>query len=295
MTLMLGVSWIDLMLLGGVFVTSRLYIREKKKTRFVQGFFGKEFLNALKLRDGILFLRFDSSGDADFYFAPWSHKDETFFYIELPKEDGKEKVHYKVRKEDLFRLRGRLNLALVVEDSIAAVPPKVMQIFSQLSPGEKARFLNGYIRYHSNKIRRERILQELRFPENKEDVEALKEQLAQVDREMEEIKEKWGAIIQEADIDGTIVLKDESEKKWIFLRPVRIDEISEYLEAVKPDEITYTARKILLDWQQTVLESLKKLVLPSKNKTSGRSSFMTMILLVGALAFLLLMLMGRIW
>lgn len=291
-----GVSWMDIMLFAGLLLVTMLYSKEKKKTQIVRNFFGPEFLKALVARDGILFLRFDSSGDSDFHFVPWTNKDETFYYIELPRGDGKEKEYYKVRKKDLFRLRNRLNLAIVVEDSIAAVPPKVMQVFSNLSPGEKARFLNAYMEYHSLKNQREYILQRLRFEalEKKPDeVESLKEQLNNINREMEEIKEKWSAIIQEVDLDGVIVLEDKKDKKLLILRPIQLDEISDYLEATRPDEIIYTAKKIFLDWQQIALESLKKLVNPVKNTKSSKGSMLTTILLMGGLVFIVLMLMGR--
>jgi len=279
----------NILLLGGMGTMAMLYVREKGKTRVVRNFFGPDFIDALQHRDGILFLRFDSSGDSDFKFVPWSHKDESFYYIELKRGDGKEKIHYKVRKKDLFRLRNRLNLAIVVEDSIAAVSPEIAKTFSNLSPVEKSRMLNSYIKYHSLKTRKENLLQALRFESNPDKIESLKQQLEEIEKEMAEIREKWSAIIQEVDLDSVIILPDEKEKKLTILRPVRLDEVSDYLEATRPDEIVYTAKKMFIDWQQIALESLKKLVMP-KGKPTSKSSLLTTILLVlgGILVFFLM-------
>jgi len=283
---------LDIMLLAGMGLMAMLYVREKGKTKVIMSLFGQEFIKSLRTRRGILFLRFDTSGEANFHHAPWTHKDESFYYIELQRGGQKEKFHHKVRKKDLFRLGNRINMAIVVEESISSISPEIAKVFSDLSSVEKARMVNSYIKYHSLKAREENLLQALRFEANPEKIESLKTQLEEIHKEMASIREKWAAIVQEVDLDSVIVIPDEKEKKMIILRPVRIDELSEYLEATRPDEIIYTAKKIFIDWQQVALESLKKLITPVKKASGSKGGLLTMILLGGGLLLLLLLVMG---
>lgn len=273
-------------------IMTLLWLNERGNNQRVRWLFGKEFLKALKIRDGILFLKVDSSGDSDFKFVPWTNKDETFYYIEETRGDKKEKFHYKVRKKDLIRLRNRIGMAIIFEESIGALSPKVMQVLSGLSPFEKARFVNAYAKYRSLKATRERILQQLRYTSDKEKVEELKEQLKSTEDEMAEIKEKWSSIVQELDFDSTIIIPDEEGKRVIVLRPIDLDEMTDYLEATRPDELEYTAKKMFADWQMTALESLKKLVAPvdKLRKSRGSNWWMWIVLLLGGGLFLLFLL-----
>ena len=290
--------WLNFIMLGAMAVFAVLYLRELGKNRIIENFFGRDFIEALKKRDGVLFWRFDSSGDSDFFFAPSFKKDESFYYLELPKPgtpEGKEKIHYKVNKKDLYKLRGRLNVAIVVEDSIAAISPEVLDKLTHLSPLEKARLLNGYAKYHSLKAQRENILRAMKYENDKDKIETLKKKLKDIEHDMAEIREKYAWIFQEeADLNTTLIIPDEKEKKVIILRPVRIDEVADFLESTRPDELVYTVKKMLIDWQQVVLESLKKLIYPRKGISTSKSSILTTILMAIGAIIIFIFILGRI-
>jgi len=280
-------------LLGVIGIIFIKYSALKREVAIVKSFFGREFINALKIRDGILFLRIDTSGDSDFEFVPWDHKDETFYYIERKKGEGEsEKLHYKVRKRDVIRLRDRLNMAIITEESVSAVSPEIMATLSDLSPREHARLLSGYIRYQGLKTEREAILQALPLERNPDARESYKQQLDKIEEEMSEIRSRWSSIVQEVDMDSILLLPDEKGKKLRILRPVRIDELSDYLASTRPDEVIYTAKKILIDWEQMVLSTLDKLITPAKKAKGGmgsRGSFTTVLLVMGGIFTALIM------
>ena len=288
-----GFAILSLLLFATTGAMTVLWFNEKETNKHIRSFFGEEFLRALKTRNGMLFLKVDPSGHADFRFAPWFHKDETFYYIEEPRGEGKEKLHYKVRKKDLLRLRGRLNMAIIFEESISALSPKVMEELSSLTPFEKARLMNAYAKYRSLRATRERLLQHLRHASDREKVEELKEQLKDVEEEMAAIREKWSSIVQEVDLDSVVIIPNEKERKVTILRPIDIDELVDYLEATRPDELIYTAKKMFADWQMTALESLKKLVAPAiKVRRSGFSWLWVAVLAIGG--FFLMILLGSL-
>lgn len=250
------------------------WLKARKYAQIVGSRLGADFVKALTNHDGILILRqFTAGNDMDMFYVPYYRKDGAFYYIEFTDRNTGEpkRYHYAIKKKNTYNLHGNTTMAIVVEGSLSAITPEMLDYLTDLHPHDKARLINAFSSYIGLKRAKENLLKQMKRAKSEKEVEKIKKELEDIEAKMADIKAQWTTIEQVFDADTALIIPDKKNKTVTLIRQVDIEQLADFLESTSDEEIMNTARYLTLLFQTVVLEKMKKIVRPTLG-TSARSA-----------------------
>jgi len=207
-------------------------------------------------KDGLLGFNIHDQ-DIDFKFIPTTHREKGFYYIKVGENDD-EKKHIKVKKSEIYFLRGRFPSVFLINDKIRAANVELLKSIDVLSPGVRSRILADWSKYTSIKNRINDIEDELTLTTAEDKRRKLELELEELKKKLEEIDEKYRLLFEEIDKHGAVAI--DKGNKIVIIRPFDFSKLVDFMTGVYDDEIRETARSIYLRKFEHLLKDLSRKV-----------------------------------
>jgi len=231
-------------------------------------------------KDGLL--AFDiHHQDIDFKFIPTIHREKGFYYIKLGEGED-EKNHIKVKKSEIYFLRGKHPSIFLINDKIRAANVELLKSLDVLSPHVRSRILNDWSKYTSLKERIDEINDDLVFTRDEAKRKQLEAELEKLQKELEEINESYRLLFEEIDKHGAVAFNKGD--KIVIIRPFDFTKLVDFMTGVHGDEIRETARSMYLRKVEHLLKDIsRKVGIEMEEQKQGGFSWTT--ILLGVLFF----------